>query len=187
MKETGMKVAGMQVAGYDAMELAELGVGGLFYGAANSYISPMFAKIPGLGQFAGALGGTVPSLIVGVMFNIASDKINNKQAKQALNFLGDGLLGAAVVGAGVHLSQTLLPAPAMSGVDYIPQGGAQDFGGVDYTPELSGVDYTPEMGGVDFIQGANQPGANEYADFGDYVESEADFGYSAGSSPEGLS
>ncbi len=174
-----MSVAGMKVAGYDPMELAELGVGGLFYGAANSYISPMFARIPGLGQMAGMLGGTVPALIVGIGANIISDKIGNRQVKQALEFIGDGLLGAAVVGAGVHLSQTMLPA-GFSGVDYIPAmpGVNPDYGGVDYTPDggyMSGVDFTPGM---------SLPGQNPDVDFGKYAyeQDAADFG----GVPEGL-
>jgi hypothetical protein len=159
------------------MELAELATGGLFYGAANSYISPLFAKIPGLGGMAGMLGGTVPSLMAGIALNIISDKVNNKQVKQAAEFVGDGLLGAAVVGLGVHLSQTILP-PALSGVDYIPGGGqGADYGGVDYTPEMSG------MGAVDFVPGGSLPGHNMNADFGQYEESVADFG----EIPEGLS
>lgn len=170
-----MQVAGFKVAGYDPIELAELGVGGLVYGMANSYITPMFARIPGLNQFAGALGGTVPTLTVGILANILSDKVANRQVKQALEFIGDGLLGAAVVGAGVHLSQTMLPAPAMSGVgnvSYIPNlpGNQADFGGVDFTPELAGVNYTP---------GPSLPGHNQNVDFGGfgaYEESAADFG-----------
>jgi hypothetical protein len=173
-----MSFGGFKVSGYDAMELAELGVGGMIYGMANSYISPMFAKIPGMAQFAGALGGTVPTLIAGIALNIISDKVNNRQVKQAASFLGDGLLGAAVVGASVHLSQTFFPAQALSGVDYIPAlpGAEKDFGAVDYTPEMYGVNYTPEMAGVDYHAGLSLPGHNQDVDFGEYEESSADFG-----------
>jgi hypothetical protein len=151
-KNNPMSVAGMKVAG-------------------------LFAKIPGLGGMAGMLGGTVPSLMAGIALNIISDKVNNKQVKQAAEFVGDGLLGAAVVGLGVHLSQTILP-PALSGVDYIPGGGqGADYGGVDYTPEMSG------MGAVDFVPGGSLPGHNMNADFGQYEESVADFG----EIPEGMS
>ena len=86
MKNNPMSVAGMKVAGYDPMELAELATGGLFYGAANSYLSPLFAKIPGLGGMAGMLGGTVPSLMAGIALNIISGKVNNRQVK--LHLLG---------------------------------------------------------------------------------------------------
>lgn len=170
-----MKVAGMKVAGYDTMELAELGAGGLLYGVANSYLSPLFAKIPGLGQFSGMLGGTIPSLVAGVALNIVSDKVKQKQIKDAASFLGDGLLGAAVVGAGVSLSQTLLPQAAMAGVDYYPGLSSQgkDFGGVDYTPELMGNE---DFGGVDYTSGRSLPGQSPDADFGEYEQSASDFG-----------
>jgi hypothetical protein len=178
-KHNPMKVGGMQVAGYEPIELAELATGGLIYGAANSYLTPMFAKIPGLGQMAGLLGGTAPCLITGVLLNIASDKIGNAQAKMALNFVGDGLLGAAIVGAGVHLSQTILPAP-MSGVDFVPASAGQDpdFGGVDFTPHMAGKHQ--QLGAVDFTPGGNLPGENMNADFGKfdfaYAQDAADFG-----------
>lgn len=185
-KSNPMKVAGMQVAGYDPMELAELATGGLFYGAANSYISPLFAKIPGLGGMAGMLGGTIPSLIAGIGLNILSEKISNPQAKKAAEFVGDGLLGAAVVGLGVHLSQTLLPA-SMSGVDYI-----QATPGID--PDFSGVDYTPDggyMSGIDFTPGMSLPGQNPGVDFGGVPEGLGKYAYEQdvadfGGVPEGM-
>ena len=149
-----MKLPGLgrtTITGYSMQEVGALGVGGAFYGAVNAFLP----RLPLVGQLQAALmrvpvvGTALTPFLFGATLNVIANKFN-VPFKQQVKLLGDGLVGAAVVGMGVNASQFvpfLSPAPAMSGVDYTPGpglfGGTPDFGGVDYTPDLAGVDFTP--------------------------------------------
>lgn len=164
-----------QWTGHEVEDLTALVLGGATYGAINGLIarfapkqlSDMVLKIPVVGAatlplLAGALlhryGGQVPTL------------------GKWIQLLGEGLVGAAVVGAGVSASQ-MIPglASPMSGVSYYPMSGVNYYpmSGVDYTPNLRGH---PQLGArADFGRDADYGGSGGYTEGRPY--SPADFGH----------
>lgn len=197
----GLRVAGHLVSGYDLLEVGALALGGATYGAINGALP----KIPVLGQVQAALmkvpvvGTALTPMVVGMALNVAADKfIKSAELKKYVSMLGDGLVGAAVVGMGVNASQFVpFLSPNMSGlgnVQYTP-GGRDTLGNVQYfpgmgimpqglgsNPDFGGVNYTPNLSGMGDVE--YFPGMGADADFG----SNPDFGASAdfGITPEGL-
>jgi len=178
--------------GYGWTGLEGLGLfgGGALYGQVNKfaskvpYVRETLEKIPVVGP---VIAPAMPILIVGTILNI----MGKKQKIKAMEVIGRGLVGSAVVGIGVNAGEQIpglksteavagysnqlgtLPAPQQLG-QY--KESAADFGGVDYTPDMKGADN--QMGGVDFSPESE-------ADFGgvDYTsDGDADFG----EVPEGL-
>lgn len=151
----GMMSKFSDMTGHTIKEAGGLAVGGLAYGAVNG----LMTKIPGIKNVQAQLvkvpviGTSLPTLLMGVALNMLSSKIKNKQAKDAIEVLGSGLVGASIVGMGVNASQFIpgLKAAGLSGVNYTPMNG------VEYTP-MNGVEYTMN-GEADFGHGAD-------ADFG---------------------
>lgn len=188
----GISVKGYAITGYDVMEIGALGIGGAVYGALNAALP----KIPFIGQLQATLqrvpvvGTALAPMFAGIAINALAGKfIKNPKMQQYASMIGDGLVGAAVVGMGVNASQYvpfLNPQAALSGVDFTPEMSGVDFtaqmNGVDYTPQMNGVDFTAEMsgpdfGGVDFTSDMSGiPDGMGSADFGDYEQSESDFG-----------
>ena len=182
---------------FEAGELLSLAVGGGLYGLGNRMFTPILASIPGMGALAGMLGGTVPNMILASVANVAMDqlKINrNAGMGKFLSVASDGLLGAAIVGLGVHLSQGLAPL-GLSGVRFypgrsgVPGSGRVDFGSIP--AGLGNVQFTREaavpgqmMGGVDFTPGADSTQAN--FGMGDYEQSASDFGGMGDTIPQGM-
>jgi len=187
--EEGMMKAQNQFMRYFGMDMKEAGslaLGGATYGLVNSLLARFASPVHGALVKVPVLGSALPTLLVGAVINYFGER----QKMDILKTLGKGLIGSSVVGMGVNAAQ-MIPglSPQMAGYEAAPQMGydaapqmgysrsGADFGGVDYTPDMRGVDYTPDMSGVDYT-----PDMSGDADFGEYEESEADFG----GYPEGL-
>jgi len=168
--------------GMDLKEAGSLALGGATYGAVNSALARFAAPVHNILIKVPVIGSAMPTLMVGAVLNFFGER----QSMDILKTLGKGLIGSSVVGMGVNASQMVpgLKPAELAGYDApqlgyaAPQLGYDaDFGGVDYTPDMSGVDYTPDMSGVDYT-----PDMGSDADFGEYEESDADFG----GIPEGM-
>jgi len=168
--------------GMDLKEAGSLALGGATYGAVNSALARFAAPVHNILIKVPVIGSAMPTLMVGAVLNFFGER----QKMDILKTLGKGLIGSSVVGMGVNASQMVpgLKPAELSGYDApqlgyaAPQLGYDaDFGGVDYTPDMNGVDYTPDMNGVDYT-----PDMGSDADFGEYEESDADFG----AVPEGM-
>jgi hypothetical protein len=175
--------------GWTALEGAGLLTGGAIYGQANR-IASRVPWVRNAVQSIPFIGPVVAPAILPLLMGSIMNYLGKKQKIKAVEVIGRGLVGSAIVGIGVNTGEMvpfLASSPAIAGYSqqlggYDQQLGKYDahqlgeykespadFGGVDYTPEMSGVDYTPEgeadFGGVDYSP-----------------EGEADFGIT----PEGL-
>jgi len=175
MQSTVQKFIGM-----DLKEAGSLALGGATYGAVNAGLARFAAPVHNILVKIPVIGSAMPTLVVGGLLNFFGERQN----MEILKTLGKGLIGSSVVGMGVNAAQMVPGLKPMAGYD-VPQlgysapqlGSNADFGGVDYTPDMAGVDYTPDMSGVDYT-----PDMGYDADFGEYEESDADFG----GIPEGM-
>jgi hypothetical protein len=160
-----MKLDVKKLTGFDsAAEPAALLVGGMLYQKVNSAIQKYVpANIQSMVGGIPFIGSGLLVIAAGIGIKALSEKVPGEGGKY-LGLLGEGLIGAAVVGTGVAASQKLpwLSTP-LAGVQYTPMSGVQ------YTP-MSGVQYTPMSGGY-----PPQLGMGNRADFG-----AADYGGGAG-------
>lgn len=154
--------------GWTGLEGLGLFGGGALYGQVNKlasrvpFIRQALEKIPFVGP---VVAPAIPTLLVGTILNI----LGKSQKIKAMEVIGRGLVGSAVVGIGVNAGEQIpgLKTIAAPVAGYDNQLGAYDssqlgqykeskadFGAVDYTPEVGGVDFAPEgeadFGGVDY-------------------------------------
>jgi len=179
-----MKVSVKDLTGYEGYaEPLALLAGGAVYQKVNALlqkyvpaqIQAVTLKIPGVGP-------ALLPILAGVALHMAGKKVPGK-AGEMISLLGEGLIGASVVGAGVSLSQSI-PMLGLSGINYTPMSG------VNYTPNMSGINYTPmsgasqqlgrspDFGSADYGGGAGYTQAHPFsnADFGADDEDDADYG-----------
>jgi len=180
------------LTGLDTEEIASLALGGALYSTVNSMVNKYLpSTISSTMNSIPVLGPVLVPILAGMGIKFLGDKVPQAQVAKALDMVGEGLVGAAIVGAGVSLGQTIMPmipglapaAPAaapLSGVFYTP-----GMSGINYTPNMSGINYTPNMGIMPRLNGAQMGasadfGAADYGGDGGYVEghkfSRADFG-----------
>ncbi len=168
------------LTGMGTEEIASLALGGALYSTVNQMVNKYLpASISGMVNSIPVLGPVLVPIAAGMACKFLSEKVPQAQVAKALDMIGEGLVGAAVVGAGVSLGQSVLPmipgfsSPAsvpLAGINYTP-----NMNGVFYTPGLSGINYTPNMGShqMGIMPRLNGMGAS--ADFGS-----ADYGGGAG-------
>ena len=154
--------------GHDMKDLAGLAAGGAIYGAVNGvtakYAKPVhdiLVKVP-------VVGTALPSLLAGVALIVLADKV---KAAAPAKILGQGLVGASIVGMGVNAAQMVPALNTLKGLGSAdfgslqheaslmgPDFGKADFGhagqmgGIDYT--MSGIDYT--MSGIDYTMSGDE-------------------------------
>jgi len=133
--------------GYEVNEIGALGMGGLLYGATNGVLSriPIVNKAHAMLMKVPVVGSSLPTLVLGALLH----KVGKKQGINVLKQLGQGLVGASVVGMGVSASQ-MVPFLKVAPVGDVDFGNA-DFGSADFgtiPSGLEGVDYIPEMAGI---------------------------------------
>lgn len=155
--------------GHSLKEISGLAAGGAVYGALNSLVNKYAKPVADITNSVPVVGSSILPILLGALIHKYGNKV--PFAKE----LGEGIVGASVVGLGVSLS-SVIPGLAMAGIDYTP-----NMSGVRYTPGLSGVNYTPNMGimpqlagRADFGRSADYGGGAGYTEQHNY--SNADFG-----------
>ncbi len=171
------------LTGMGTEEIASLALGGALYSTVNQMVNKYLpASISHMLSSLPVIGPVIVPIAAGMACKFLSEKVPQRQAAKALDMIGEGLVGAAVVGAGVSLGQSVLPmipgfapaSPALSGINYTP-----NMNGVFYTPGLSGINYTPNMNGPQMGIMPRLNGMGASADFG-----AADYGGGAGYTEE---
>lgn len=154
--------------GHDVEDAGALALGGLVYGLVNSSIAKYLPSVANMTATVPVVGPGLLPLLVGAVAHKYGGKIT------ALRMIGEGLVGAAIVGMGVAASSKI---PGLSGINYTP-----NMQGINYTPNMQGINYTPNMSGMGIMPqlGASPDfGAADYGS-GGYTEghkfSAADFG-----------
>jgi len=148
-------VAVEQYIGMDVKEAGGLVVGGAIYGVVNRMAATYAPQVYSMAARVPVLGTTLVPLAIGVALRMVAKKV---KALQMLELVGDGLIGASIVGMGINASQYVPGlSTALSGVDFTPGHNSKmngyassgpDFGRDPGNPDFGNVDYTPAMNGA---------------------------------------